>query len=408
MSRSRYPLFHCAAGLLWLALGLILCAQAVLAQAQASKARPGARPERPGAGMANVLEDQGRELLLRKEYQAARAFYEWSARVDPGNAAAYFGRAMAWVGLGRDTLAVDDFERALELGEPPAGVLFNLALVHQRLGDPLAAEQAYTQAVLADSQFIAAYLNRGVLRLRLGKAEEARVDFELLDALRPERPLFIHLHGLTLGLLGRHPEAAADFTRVIALNPGYPRIYASRARARYESGDVAGAVDDLSIAITRAPDDGELYLTRGIALFRQGRGRAALADVSRAAELALDPAHAHLVRGRMLAALRLYPAAVEEFDAAAAAAGTSPGPPFERGIARFDMRDFERAVEDFTHTLGLDPAHADALLNRAAAQYRLQRIDLSCADWALGCERRIEAACRLRQKHCAEIGETRP
>jgi tetratricopeptide (TPR) repeat protein len=356
----------------------------------------------PPGGMSGVLRDRGRDLLRAGEYQAARAFYDWSLGVNPKDAGAYHGRGLAWLGLGRTAVAIDDFERALALGEPPAGPWFHLGLTYSASRDLPAAEHAYTQAVLHDPQFIAAYFNRGIVRLRRQRADEAQVDFDLLCELRPEWPAALYGRAISRSMLGRYQDAMTDFGAVIRLEPGFAGVYGARGQARFRAGEFRGAADDFSLAISRAPDNPDLRVSHAMALFRLGRTREALAEMGQALERTPDAARAHLIRGRMLAEMREYPAAIDEYAEAAELDPKSPEPLLERGNLRFDLVQFEAALEDFTAALGLDPAHESARMNRAATEFHLGSMALACGDWKTACERRIESACALAEHHCSE------
>ncbi len=73
---------------------------------------------------------------------------------------------------------------------------------------------------------------------------------------------------------------------------------------------------------------------------------------------------------------------------------------FNKGISSYQSKDYENSIKNFTKSYELDPKNIDALYNRAAIFFEIEKLELACKDWnelsELGQKRGIE----LLKKNC--------
>lgn len=133
--------------------------------------------------------------------------------------------------------------------------------------------RAIEQERLVRADLIAAYNNRGVLRLRRREGVLALADFEAALQLDPEVGE-VHLNrGAALVMVNRPGPAVAAITEALSLGVAEPhKAYFNRAAARESLGDVRGAYEDYSAALQIRPDwpAAEAELERFV---RSGRDR---------------------------------------------------------------------------------------------------------------------------------------
>ncbi len=82
--------------------------------------------------------DLGMKYLEELDYEQAILAFTKAIEIDPKQAAAYIGRAQAYVQRGNEEdllRARDDYEKAIELGEDTVDVFLELAAVYEDLGD---------------------------------------------------------------------------------------------------------------------------------------------------------------------------------------------------------------------------------------------------------------------------------
>jgi len=125
----------------------------------------------------------GQTLILEKRYPEAIAVLVPLTR-DPAFESSY----LAWGNLGWAQVLAGQIDQGIEslknsITEPRFCVgHYRLGVAYERKGDLVAAEQSLTSALAVDAPECKAlqdaWQTRGEVRMRLGKAEDARADFE--------------------------------------------------------------------------------------------------------------------------------------------------------------------------------------------------------------------------------------
>lgn len=120
------------------------------------------------------------------------------------------------------------------------------------------AIQSYSEAVRWWPQFASAYLQRGKLLARQGKALEAEADFNKAIQLDPGQPASYNTRAMFYKDQGRFPEAEQDFNRAVAAReaagPDAARIYMNRASLYWTTGRYDEAMKDYETVLTYKPD----------------------------------------------------------------------------------------------------------------------------------------------------------
>ena len=182
---------------------------------------------------------------------------------EPGPKSEEYGnKLMAWTlnkrgetraASGQEQVALEDFDRAVELAP-------------------------------ASWQYLH---NRGVSRAMLGQKEEALADFNRTIELQPTFAKAYFNRGEMLYDLGQLEEAIGDYTEVIRLNPRDAMAYTSRGHTYYRLQNTRAAFDDFARAIRLDPSNAEAYTLRGDAYGDQGRFTQAANDYRTA--IRVDP-----------------------------------------------------------------------------------------------------------------------
>jgi len=119
--------------------------------------------------------DRGLSHARRGNDAAARAAFDEAILRSPGSAPAYAGRGLVRARQGDVDGAIEDYTRALTLGD--IGVLFNrgVALIAKRNYQGAIAD--FTVALSANPQHARALFARGTARSLAGDPEQARADW---------------------------------------------------------------------------------------------------------------------------------------------------------------------------------------------------------------------------------------
>jgi tetratricopeptide (TPR) repeat protein len=238
-----------------------------------------------------------------------------------------------------------------------------------------AAERLLTGPGEDEARFLLC-VNRGLLRLRQGRPDEALADMAKATGLRPD-DWAPHLNRARIcQKLGRHDEAERELRLVLERRPP-PLIladyHAARARDLYEQKQYEGAAAECRAALRERADLPIALGYLGQSLLKLGRhGEAAKAFDRYLA--AGGPPVPDVYRGRGQARLRLGDYLGARDDYTVVLLGHEDAEIHEhRGWAYFFADAWKPALADFDEALRLDPGRGDAYTGRALARVMLGR-----------------------------------
>jgi tetratricopeptide (TPR) repeat protein len=240
-------------------------------------------------------------------------------------------RGVAYTRLNQPKLAIDDFNRAIQLFPEYAAVYNNRGNTLLTLGLVQEAIKDFDRAILLAPGYAAAYNNRAGARMKLGREAEAIQDYTRAITLMPASAAPLNGRGRALLAQARPHAAMRDFTRAINADARFGAGYLARAEAKLRVERFDEAIEDLSRAVAFDANNAEIYVSRGYAYLTARNIAAAIKDFSRAIELAPQSAKAYAGRGLALAKIEAY----------------------------------EDAEADITRAIGADPQFADAYAYRA-------------------------------------------
>ena len=165
---------------------------------------------------------------------------------DPNYGPAYNNRGIAYRALFRNEAAIDNFDKALELGH----------------ADP---------AVLADIHF-----NRASALKDLKRTPAAIAGFDRVIALQPQHGVAFYRRGQLQLALGRVDDAIVSFRRAADINPGNHRMHAALGMALTNANRYGAAVEAFRKAVEANPADTESQNNLGISLRAVGQREASL------------------------------------------------------------------------------------------------------------------------------------
>ncbi|MFU1855918.1 hypothetical protein ACK8HY_02750 [Sphingobacterium sp. NGMCC 1.201703] len=142
-------------------------------------------------------------------------------------------------------LALNDFNRAIELDENQTAAYVFRAKVFESYGYSEKALSDYAKAEENDSNSSIVYEERASLFERLGCLPEALSDFDRLVELNPEDFYVYSLRADLKEKLEDMHGALVDYSTAIELNPYYSDLYSYRAAIKEKLGDAVGAKLDL-------------------------------------------------------------------------------------------------------------------------------------------------------------------
>jgi len=197
-------------------------------------------------------------------------------------------RASSWWELGKPEKALEDFDKAIELGYTEAHAYSSRGLFHAAMGNYNDAIADYDRATEIDPEDIAPIINRAAARISKGDFVAAVADYTLAINKKQNSVSLLHQRAIALKAAGKLAESIADFDAILKLNPDNYAAVMGRGYVRYQKLDYQDAVVDFGRAIELNPKDAVAWNwnNRGYNRHQLGHHVEALEDYSEAIKLA--------------------------------------------------------------------------------------------------------------------------
>ena len=239
--------------------------------------------------------------------------------------------------LNRHDLAVEQFQRAIEIDSNRALLYFNLGTSLYPLGRREEAIKSLRIALKKEpgNSQIADYLNvvlqtgvnsaqhnaeetlqRGISFHQSGQMEEAIRWYRKTLAIQPEDPAALSNIGSALHSTGKLDEAAACYQKAIAIKPDFAEAYSNLGNTFKEQGKLDEAVTNYQKAISIKPDYTEAHSNLGNALQEQGKLDEAVTSCQKAISINPDYAEAYSNLGNALQRQKKLDEAVASYQKA--------------------------------------------------------------------------------------------
>ncbi|OKH42559.1 hypothetical protein NIES2101_32715 [Calothrix sp. HK-06] len=190
-----------------------------------------------------------------------------------------------------------------------------LALYQEKKYD--AAVEYYNQAILYDSNNVAAYYNRGLIRVELGDKQGALEEFNKAIELDPSYIPAYENRGILRQELGDKPGALEDYNQVLFSGHKSIKAYKNRGLLRAEIDDKQGALEDYNEVIKMEPQNAIAYYNLGIFNQKLDNKQEALKDYNQAIKLDATYVDAYYNRGILQQQLNNNKEAIKDFQTAA-------------------------------------------------------------------------------------------
>jgi tetratricopeptide (TPR) repeat protein len=317
----------------------------------------------PGDATGPVAHQEGASALLRGNAAQAVTLYtdalKETSLTNDRRGAILNDRAVAYARSGQTKLAIEDFNRAVQLFPEHAATYNNRGNLLLSLGLAKEAIRDFDRATLLSPGYAAAFANRAGAFDRLGQPGEALRDYTRAIELMPQSAVPLAGRGRVLLALGKPHAAIRDFGRAVNTDARFSNAYRGRAAAKLRIGRYDDAIEDLSRAIAFDNGNVDVYLLRGYAYLGARNFASAIRDFARAVEL--DPKSADAYAGR--------------------------------GLGNGYVEAFDDALADLTRAIELDPRNATSFAYRAIVYNEAGQRDVGLKD--------VETALKL-DANCAE------
>jgi tetratricopeptide (TPR) repeat protein len=234
---------------------------------------------------------------------------------------------------------------------------------------PAAATSDSTQTAAPDA---AEADRRAAAERDRGNLQAAIEDYGQAITAAPGNAIYRVHRGETLLRAGQPQQGISDIEEALRLQPDLTEALMMRAQFRIRNGNFAGGRADFAAAEAGAPARYELQLTESQAYAETGHYPLAL-DILNGWIAAHPDDERHydaliarcLVRGMLGKELD---AALKDCNTARRQVSSNSAVLFDRGIVELRLKQYDKAIADFTDTLKLQPRLARAFYARGLAR----------------------------------------
>jgi serine/threonine protein kinase/tetratricopeptide (TPR) repeat protein len=302
------------------------------------------------------------ELYRRADLDQAIREFELVLQAKPDHFWAQYLNGLCLLRMNRHAEAKTMLTACLAQGREFVWLYLLRGFAHGELQAWDAAESDFQKALqlpLDDNSRYVLFVNRGVLRIKQERFQDAITDLNEATKLKPtEYQAFVNL-AQAHRRLNDLDEALKQLDLAVEREPSLAHLYRLRARLRLERNEPELALSDFEQAIQReetsSPFHVEDLVDRGRLLSRANQHEPALTSFDAALSLQKDHSLAQRLRAEALFHLGRFPEVIEAFDRYLEA-----GKPLEsvyrgRGLAKSELGKYPGAIEDFTKALELQP-----------------------------------------------------
>ncbi len=169
--------------------------------------------------------------------------FDHTLKVTDNNWLAYNNRGVAYNDLGNYRQAIEDCNRAIEIGSDYTAYI-NRGAAYNGLGNYRQAIEDCDGAIKIKPYNAEAYINRGNAYGGLGNYGQAIGDYNEAIRLKANSDITYYGRGTLYAKNGQYQLAIEDFNKAIGLNPGYMKAYNNRGFVYLNHGDnISGCRD---------------------------------------------------------------------------------------------------------------------------------------------------------------------
>jgi serine/threonine protein kinase/tetratricopeptide (TPR) repeat protein len=305
------------------------------------------------------------ELYRREKFAEAIKEFDHVIEAKPGHFWAQYVNAICLLRQGRPAEARTLLTACLAERSDFAWLYLQRGFAQQELQAWDAADADFQKAAklpLDDSARYVLSVNRGVLRVRQERFEDAVADLKSAIEKKPKAYEAYANLAQAYRRLNKMDLALQQLNRAVELKPGLAHLYRLRAHLYLVRNEPALALADFDRAIEHESSSSAYqvddHVERGRLFLAAGKHALALASFDSALALEKDHAFAQRLRAEALFRLGRFQEVIGAFDRY-----LEKGKPLEsvyrgRGLARAELGQYPGAIEDFTKALELHPTSA--------------------------------------------------
>lgn len=252
--------------------------------------------------------------LSLDDFEGAEADCSMAIERNKFKTEAYKVRGFARQNLGRDSLAVEDYNVGLSHNPIDKYFLFYKAVAQTEMKKYDSSDSTFTTLLRQYPAFEEGYSARGRMNLMRGDTIAALADLDKAISLTRSLINPFLLRAQIEWNRKEWDKAGEDMNAAIRLQPEIPDLYVNRAFIRYNSDDFFGAMSDYNYTLDLDPKNTAALFNRALLRYEVRDLNRAIDDLTQVLELEPDNFHAHYNRGLMYLELDKNKEALADFE----------------------------------------------------------------------------------------------
>ncbi len=332
-----------------------------------------------------VVAQHRRSIIINQPeiYREAIAFYGQALEKSPKDSLTLLYRCEAQAKLGQFQPAIASCEQALNGngnwgGENPGLAWYNRGFAYRNLNQLELAVQSFDRALQLYPNHGPTWFEQGTTLRQLKRPNEALIAYTRAIELRPNSSLTLLGQCLVLNQLQQHEAAIAACKKAISADGAW--VPADIAQAWNQQSLALGTLGKLEEALASAdrgigmrPDWGEIWNTRAVVLWYLQRYDEALVAVQKSLDLNPDQARAWANQGRILRSLDKPDEALKAYAEALKRDPQDAAVWANQSAVQWSLGDPEAALKSAEQAIAVNPKLALGWQNQAIALVALKQ-----------------------------------
>ena len=312
--------------------------------------------------------------------------------------------------IGQEEKVIPYLERELKLAPKSESLLRLLGFYHLRNNNLVVGEKYYRNALLINPKCARCYLNIGRIQAIKNKETEALSSIDKAISLDPKDALLFLTRANTKAQFNDKFGALADYNKAIELAPDNAEYYTARGAYNADNGYHALALTDLNKAIVLSPESYDAYFYRGGVYYNQNQVENALSDINKAIVLNDKQAHFYNGRASIYANLGQFDKALDDYTKSIKLDPLTYTGYLNRAKIYYELEDLDAACTDYSAAKAIviskknydpellktisessadfcDETKPSYYYQRGIAQYNLKQYDKALVQYAKGLEK---------------------
>lgn len=192
-------------------------------------------------GLSDALTVRAMSEIQQKEFGKARASLDEAVKLDPTNDLAFARLGSVYESENNDTLAITNYEKALNLNAQNTYLLEPLAVASFDKGDTVKAESYLDRADAVGVDTTETKFLRGLILFKKDQPASALAQFEKVIAADGRHSMSYYYRGLALDKLGSAQPAIDSILKAVEIDPANSTANFDLGVMQYNKGDYANA-----------------------------------------------------------------------------------------------------------------------------------------------------------------------